>query len=190
MPVSPRALFLDRDGVINVDRGYVCSPEQFELVDGITDLCRHAVGLGYLLIVATNQAGIGRGYYTEADFLALTDWMCDAFRERGAPIAKVYYCPFHPEFGVGEYRRESDCRKPAPGMILHAARDFDLDLRRSVLVGDKESDIQAGVAAGVGCNVLYCPESGGVKSSTATLASQTATQLAEVVPLLNDSQGA
>jgi len=188
--VSPRALFLDRDGVINVDRGYVCSPEQFELVDGIIDLCRHAFRLGYLLVVATNQAGIGRGYYTEADFLALSDWMCDAFRERGAPIAKVYYCPFHPEFGVGEYRRESDCRKPAPGMILQAARDFDVDLRRSVLVGDKESDILAGIAAGVGCNVLYCPEIGGVKSFTTTLASHTATQLADVVRLLNDLQGA
>ena len=189
MPVSPRALFLDRDGVINVDRGYVCSPEQFELVDGITDLCRHAVSLGYLLIVATNQAGIGRGYYTEADFLALTDWMCDAFRERGAPIAKVYYCPFHPEFGVGEYRRESDCRKPAPGMILQAAREFDIDLRRSVLVGDKESDILAGVAAGVGCNVLYWPKSGRAQPSAATVASQTATHLADVVQLLGDSQG-
>jgi D-glycero-D-manno-heptose 1,7-bisphosphate phosphatase len=190
VPVSSRALFLDRDGVINVDRGYVCSPEQFQLVDGITDLCRHAVGLGYMLIVATNQAGIGRGYYTEAEFLALTDWMCDAFRERGAPISKVYYCPFHPEFGVGEYRRESACRKPAPGMILKAAREFDVDLPRSVLVGDKESDIKAGVAAGVGCNVLYCPQSVDMQPPAATLATSTATHMADVVRLLDDLQGA
>ena len=119
-------------------------PETFELVEGITDLCRHASGLGYLLIVATNQAGIGRGYYSEADFLALTDWMCHKLRELGAPIAKVYYCPHHPEFGVGDYRRESTFRKPGPGMILQAADEFGIDLKGSVLVGDKESDIMAG----------------------------------------------
>lgn len=189
MPVSSRALFLDRDGVINVDRGYVSTQEQFELVEGIVDLCRHAVGLGYLNIVITNQAGIGRGFYTEADFLALTEWMYAAFRERGSPIAKVYYCPFHPEFGVGEYRRESDCRKPAPGMILQAAREFDIDLRRSLLVGDKESDIMAGVAAGVGCNVLYCPTSDPWHPPAAKLASQTVAHLADVVRLLSESPG-
>jgi D-glycero-D-manno-heptose 1,7-bisphosphate phosphatase len=186
--VSARALFLDRDGVINVDRGYVSSRDDFELIDGITDLGRHAVGLGYLLIVATNQAGIGRGYYTEADFLALTDWMCSAFREQGAPIARVYYCPFHPEFGVGEYRRESDCRKPAPGMILRAAREFDIDLDRSVLVGDKESDIMAGITAGVGCNVIYSPVSNGSAPPAVTLASRTATHLTDVIQVLNELQ--
>lgn len=187
--MSRRALFLDRDGVINVDKGYVCRPEDFELIDGVIELCRHAVDQGHLLIVVTNQAGIGRGYYSEASFLAFTEWMCDGFRERGIPIARVYYCPFHPEFGMGKYKRESTDRKPAPGMILRAAKEFHLDLHRSVLVGDKEADVQAGLAAGVGCNVLYCPESESRNLSTATLASHTVTRLADVARLLSDSPG-
>ncbi len=101
----------------------------------------------------TNQAGIGRGYYTEADFRRLDEWMHERFRERGVAIARTYQCPFHPTEGIGEYRRESFDRKPNPGMILRAQLDFDLDLSRSVLVGDKESDIRAGRAAGVRYNV-------------------------------------
>ena len=185
--MSARALLLDRDGVINVDRGYVWTPEQFELIGGVSDLCRQATDLGYLIVVVTNQAGIGRGYYTEADFLALTDWMCATFLELGSPIAKVYYCPFHPEFGVGEYKRDSSCRKPAPGMILQAAQEFDLDLALSVLVGDKETDILAGVAAGVGCNVLYCPESASRTLLNSTAASHTVGHLADVARFLTDS---
>jgi len=149
------ALFLDRDGVINVDHNYVFRPAEFEFIDGIFELCRTAQGLGYLLIVITNQAGIGRGYYSEADFHLLTDWMCDAFAREDVTIDGVYFCPYHPEHGVGEYKIDSPCRKPAPGMLLQAAKELDIDLRRSVLIGDKESDIQAGMAAGVGLNLLY-----------------------------------
>lgn len=152
-----RALFLDRDGVINVDHGYVHTPEKFEFVDGIFELCRAARQFGYLLVVVTNQAGIGRGYYGEDDFHCLSGWMCEQFRMRGADIAKVYFCPDHPEHGIGRYRRESPMRKPNPGMILAAAADFDLDLASSLLVGDKISDIDAGRAAGVGCNLLFEP---------------------------------
>ena len=147
------ALFLDRDGVINVDRHYVWRIEDFEFLPGIFELCRVAIHGGLLPIVITNQAGIGRGYYTEADFRRLDDWMHERFRERGVIIARTYHCPYHPTEGIGEYRRESFDRKPNPGMILRAQADFDLDLDRSVLVGDKESDIQAGRAAGVGYNV-------------------------------------
>jgi D-glycero-D-manno-heptose 1,7-bisphosphate phosphatase len=152
-----RALFLDRDGVINVDRGYVYRPDEFEFVDGIFDLCLKASQLGYLIVVVTNQAGIGRGYYTEENFVEISDWMCAEFRARGVSIAKVYHCPFHPEHGVGMYRRNSADRKPGPGMILRAAHDLSVDLSRSILVGDRETDIEAGVAAGVGCNLLYRP---------------------------------
>ena len=106
-----RALFLDRDGVINIDHGYVCAQEKFEFVDGIFELGRCASQLGFLNIVVTNQAGIGRGYYSEEDFLALSDWMCGVLCERGAPIAKVYHCPFHSRHGVGVYKRESADRK-------------------------------------------------------------------------------
>ena len=152
------ALFLDRDGVININHGYVCRPEEFEFIDGIFELCRTAQGLRYLLIVITNQAGIGRGYYSEADFHLLTDWMRDVFAREGVTIDGVYFCPYHPEHGVGDYKIESPCRKPAPGMLLQAAKEFEIDLSRSILIGDKESDIQAGMAAGVGLNLLYSQE--------------------------------
>jgi D-glycero-D-manno-heptose 1,7-bisphosphate phosphatase len=178
------ALFLDRDGVINVDRGYVCTPARFEIVPGIIELCRTASDLGYLNIVVTNQAGIGRGYYSEADFLAFTQWMCATLLEQDVHIAKVYHSPFHPEFGQGAYKRDSDCRKPAPGMILQAAQDFGLDLQRSVLLGDKESDMRAGLAAGVGCNVLYSPDSAAGKLSNSPLGWQIVGNVADVSQLL------
>lgn len=149
-----RALFLDRDGVINVEKNYVFRIEDFEFVDGVFELCRIANELGLLIIVITNQAGIGRGYYTELDFQALTEWMVDKFSQEGVTISKVYYCPYHPTAGVGEYLRESFDRKPNPGMLLQAKDEFDLDMADSVLVGDKDSDIQAGIAAGVGANLL------------------------------------
>jgi D-glycero-D-manno-heptose 1,7-bisphosphate phosphatase len=155
-----RALFLDRDGVINVDHGYVSRPVDFQFIEGVFDLGRQAKSLDYRIFVITNQAGIGRGYYSEADFHALTGWMCGVFKAEGAEIDKVYFCPSHPEHGIGEYKIDSEFRKPNPGMILQAAREFDLDLTGSLLIGDKESDIQAGVAAGVGCNLLYVSESG------------------------------
>jgi D-glycero-D-manno-heptose 1,7-bisphosphate phosphatase len=154
-----RALFLDRDGVINIDHGYVSRWDNFEFVDGIFELCTRAKCLGYLILVVTNQAGIGRGLYSEQDFLELTKWMCGVFSDRGASIDKVYFCPYHAEHGIGIYKVDSPFRKPAPGMILEAANEFDIDLSQSVLVGDKDSDIQAGIAAGVGCNLLYRPSS-------------------------------
>jgi D-glycero-D-manno-heptose 1,7-bisphosphate phosphatase len=152
-----RALFLDRDGVINVDKGHVHRQDQFEFVDGIFDLCHKASALDYTIVVVTNQAGIGRVYYTEEAFVEISEWMCAEFRTRGVSIAKVYHCPFHPEYGVGTYRRDTVDRKPGPGMILRAAHDFDVDLASSILVGDRETDIEAGVAAGVGCNLLFRP---------------------------------
>lgn len=149
------ALFLDRDGVINIDHAYVYRPEEFEFIDGIFELCRAAQAMGYLLIVITNQAGIGRGYYTENDFHRLTEWMCGQFKHENITIDGVYFCPYHPEHGVGEFKIDSPLRKPAPGMLLQAAREHDIDFEKSVLIGDKESDIQAGEAAGVRLNILY-----------------------------------
>lgn len=157
--MTRRALFLDRDGVINVDHAYVFKKENFEFIDGIFPLCREAKRLGYLIFVITNQAGIGRGYYTKQEFIHLTEWMKSVFIAEGCEIAKVYYCPYHPEHGIGKYKRETDCRKPKPGMILRAAKEFGVDIEHSVLVGDKLSDIQAGFAAGVGCNLLFVPPS-------------------------------
>ena len=151
------ALFLDRDGVINIDHAYVHRKEDFDFVDGIFDLVRTARERGYLVFVITNQAGIGRGKYTEADFHALTEWMCAEFASRGAPIDKVYFCPYHAEHGIGHYKAESPFRKPNPGMILQAAQEFDVDLAASVLLGDMETDIQAGARAGVGSTLLFRP---------------------------------
>lgn len=145
-----RALFLDKDGVINVDHGYVCSPERTQFIDGIFELCRAATRHGYLNVVVTNQAGIARGYYTEQDFLAYMNWVRGKFRKHDAQLDAVYYCPHHPVHGLGEYLRDCVCRKPKPGMILDAARDLGIDLERSALVGDSESDIGAGRGAGIG----------------------------------------
>jgi len=145
-----KALFLDRDGVINTEKNYVWRIEDFEFLPGIFELCATARQLGFLLVVITNQAGIGRGYYTEADYQRLTDWMLETFRRRGIDIDRVYHCPYHPTAGIGEYRQESFDRKPNPGMLLKAQKDFDLDLTQCALIGDKDSDIEAGRAAGVG----------------------------------------
>ena len=144
-----KALFLDRDGVINVNHGYVHTPENTEWIAGIFDRVREAHAAGYRPIVVTNQAGIGRGYYDEPAFLAYSAWMHKRFAEQGAPLLATYWCPHHAEAGQGEYRVDCACRKPAPGMLLAAARTFDLDLPRSVLVGDKASDLEAGRAAGL-----------------------------------------
>ena len=147
---APRkALFLDRDGVINVDKGYVHTPAQTEWVDGIFELGQAATALGYVLVVVTNQAGIARGYYSEAEFARYSDWLRAQFAAQGLRIEAIYHCPHHPTAGVGELRRECECRKPKPGMLLQAARDLHLDLSRSALVGDQPWDLQAARDAGV-----------------------------------------
>ncbi len=151
------ALFLDRDGVINVDHAYVHRQEDFEFIDGIFELVRRARAASYRVFVVTNQAGIARGYYTEDDFHRLTAWMQGRFAAEGAAIDRVYFCPFHAEHGVGRYKLDSPLRKPRPGMILQATQEFGVDLARSLLVGDMVTDIQAGEAAGVGRNLLFRP---------------------------------
>ena len=128
----------------------MCTPERTDFINGIFDLCRAATTHGYLNIVVTNQAGIARGYYTERQFLDYMNWVRAAFRERNAQLDAVYYCPHHPEYGVGDYLSDCYCRKPKPGMILAAQEELKLDLAGSVLLGDKESDLEAGRVAGVG----------------------------------------
>jgi D-glycero-D-manno-heptose 1,7-bisphosphate phosphatase len=148
------AVFLDRDGVINKERGYVHLIEDFHFIDGVFEACREMSRAGYRLIIITNQAGIARGYYTEEVFQCLTNWMLNEFRQQDIDIDGVYYCPHHPVYGVGEYHRDCNCRKPSPGMIHLAAKEHSLDLGSSILVGDKATDIEAGRAAGLGCCVL------------------------------------
>jgi len=139
-----KALLLDRDGVINVDKGHVFRIEDFEFIPGIFDLCRKYRDEGYLIIVITNQARIAKGICTEDDFEKLTIWMVEQFRQNGIEIAKVYHCPHHPDF-----TGPCNCRKPEPGMILRAINDFDLDISACILIGDKESDLEAGRRAGI-----------------------------------------
>jgi D-glycero-D-manno-heptose 1,7-bisphosphate phosphatase len=148
------ALFLDRDGVVNRELGYVHRPEDFHFIDGVFAACRKMRQAGFRLFIITNQAGIARGYYSEADYNQLTQWMLNEFSKHGIEIDDVYYCPHHPVHGIGCYRRHCDCRKPAPGMIVRAAKEHSLDLQRSILVGDKATDIEAGRSAGVGHCVL------------------------------------
>ena len=149
------ALFLDRDGVINVDYGYVHKKENFDFIEGIFELVKAAQTAGYLSVVVTNQAGIGRGFYNDTDFNILTNWMKEKFEERGARIDAVYYCPYHPDKGIGIYRRKSSWRKPAPGMLLAAANDHNIDLKKSILIGNSLTDIQAAQVAGIKNNFLF-----------------------------------
>ena len=144
-----KALFLDRDGIINVEKNFVYKIEDFEFVEGIFDLVTCANQAGYLVIVVTNQAGIARGYYTEADFLALMEWVKAQFSARGARIDQVYFCPYHSEFGIGEYRQKSKNRKPEPGMFFDAALELNIDLTQSIMVGDRPSDMQAALSAAI-----------------------------------------
>lgn len=147
--MSQRALFLDRDGVVNEEVGYLHRTDEVRFVDGIFSLCRTAAGLNYRLIVVTNQAGIARGYYSEADFDALMEFMRAELHAEGVELDAVYYCPFHPEHGVGKYKQEHEDRKPGTGMLRRGAREFGVDLSESVMVGDRCSDVGAANAAGL-----------------------------------------
>ena len=141
--------------MINKNHGYVYTKENFDFLDGIFELCRKAQLEGYKIFIVTNQSGIGRGYYSVEDFMALTYWVCDQFNDRGITIVKVYFSPYHVDAVIPEYKGDHFSRKPNPGMILQAKKEFDLDLDSSILVGDKTSDIDAGIAAGVGLRIQY-----------------------------------
>ena len=132
--MKQKALFLDRDGIINVDHGYIYKIEDFEFVDGIFDLVKLFSDAEYLIFVVTNQSGIGRGYYNEEDFTTLSNWMVEEFKKKNITIEKVYYCPHSPE-------DKCLCRKPQTGMIEQALKDYPIDLPNSWLIGDKQSDI-------------------------------------------------
>lgn len=144
-----RTLFLDRDGVINIDHHYVGTRDRFEWVPGAREAIAHATDSGWHVFIVTNQSGIARGRYTEADLLDLHAWLCDEVRSSGGTIDDVRYCPFHPDASVAAYRALSSWRKPAPGMLLDLIRAWELDPGRCLMIGDQETDMQAARAAGV-----------------------------------------
>lgn len=148
-----KALFLDRDGVINIDKGYVHRVEDCEFVPGIFDICRLAKQKGFLLIVATNQSGIARGYFTEENFLQLMDYIRQQFTLQHCPLDDIFYCPYH-EKGMPPWQFASPDRKPAPGMLLKAIEKHRLDPEACILLGDKETDLLAGRNAGIQVNIL------------------------------------
>jgi len=145
-----RAVFLDRDGTINVEKEYLHRPEEFEFIPGVPEAIRLLRTAGFRVIVVTNQSGVARGYYDEQAVEALHRHLDGELARYDTGVDAYYFCPHHPVEGVGEYRTACDCRKPLPGMLIQAARDFGLDLGRSYIVGDKLADVEAGLAAGCG----------------------------------------
>jgi D-glycero-D-manno-heptose 1,7-bisphosphate phosphatase len=143
------AAFLDRDGVLNRDSGYVHTPDQFEWIPGAREAVKHLNEAGYFTFVVTNQAGVAHGYYDEASIHRLHEWMNAELRQAGARIDAFFHCPYHPEGKVEAYRRQSADRKPSPGMLLRARAEWPVDWSRSFLIGDRESDIAAAAAAGI-----------------------------------------
>lgn len=150
-----KCLFLDRDGVINFDNGYTYKVEDLEFITGIFDLCKLALSMNYIIIIITNQAGIGKGYYKETDFWEFMKKIDTEFKKNDILITKVYFCPYHVESVIKNYKINSFYRKPNPGMILKAQQDFKIDLKNSVLIGDNKTDIIAGENAGIKTNILF-----------------------------------
>ena len=142
-----KVIFLDRDGVINQEVGYLYKRKDFKFIDGIFEACKNFQSLGYKLLVVTNQSGIARGYYEEEDFHMLTKWMLVQFDNQNIDILDVFFCPHGP-------KSTCKCRKPQPGMLLEARDKYGINMENSWVIGDKEADIKAANAAGVNNTIL------------------------------------
>ncbi len=144
-----KAVFFDRDGVLNFDFGYVHKKEDFKWISEAKDVVKFCNDSGWLVFIVTNQAGIARGHYSETEFMNLMEWVSDELAEHGAHIDKVYYCPHHPTAGLGKLKKKCGCRKPEPGMIEQALSEWPVDKASSILIGDKKSDVDAANASGI-----------------------------------------
>jgi len=141
--------FLDRDGILNMDTGYVHDTETAAIVDGAIEAVKLLNGSGFLVIVVSNQSGVARGYFNEASVIAFNEWLTLYFKEGGAIIDAFYFCPHHPEHGSAKYKIDCECRKPNPGMLRQACSDLNGDMTSSFLIGDRQSDMAAAAAADV-----------------------------------------
>ncbi|MGB9098769.1 D-glycero-beta-D-manno-heptose 1,7-bisphosphate 7-phosphatase [Erwinia sp.] len=148
------AIFLDRDGTMNEDHGYVHEIDNFQFIEGAIEAMHELKKMGFALVMVTNQSGIARGIFTEDTFMQLTEWMDWSLADREVDLDGIYFCPHHPEAVIEEYRQQCDCRKPEPGMLLSAQKELNIDMAASYMVGDKIDDMLAGKAAGVGIKVL------------------------------------
>lgn len=149
--IKQKAVFLDRDGTINIEKEYLYRPDDLEFISGVPEAIAQLNQAGFLVIVITNQSGVARGYFSVNDVNRLHQFMQQQLAAEGAHIDAFYLCPHHPDKGLSDYRFNCDCRKGKPGLILTAAAELDIDLDRSYMVGDKISDIEAGMAAGCRC---------------------------------------
>jgi D-glycero-D-manno-heptose 1,7-bisphosphate phosphatase len=145
MPI--KAIFLDRDGIINKDINYLHKIDECEFIDGIFDSCLFLINLGYKIIIITNQSGIARGYFTEKDFQKLNHWMLNQFKEKNIKILDVFHCPHGPDSSCF-------CRKPKPGMLLEAKSKYKINMKKSWMIGDSDTDILAANSAGIGNTIL------------------------------------
>ena len=145
MPV--KTVFLDRDGVINKEVGYLHKIQDFEFINGVFEACLYFQSLNYQIIVVTNQSGIGRGYYDEDDFHIINNWMLEQFKNKRIEILDVFFCPHDPESNC-------DCRKPKPGMLNQANEKHNIDMEKSWMIGDKEADVAAANSAGIKNTIL------------------------------------
>ena len=142
-----KAVFLDRDGVINLDKEYIYRIEDFEFIDGVFESCLEFVKLGYLIFIVTNQSGISRGYFSESQFKENSHWTLKEFKKRGIQITEIFYCPH------GD-KSKCYCRKPKPGLFINAKKKHNIDLKHSWMIGDKETDIKAANNAGINNTIL------------------------------------
>ncbi len=181
LPLTPhrktaqRAVFLDRDGTINVEKDYLYKVEDFEFIAGAPEAIRALKNAGFLVIVVTNQSGVARGYYELDDVACLHEHIQAELAKHNIAIDAFYVCPHHPEKGLGEYLRSCNCRKGAPGMLLQAAAEYNVDLSHSYMVGDKIADIEA--ADNAGCKPIMVKTGYGQRDCD---------KLAEGVPLCDD----
>jgi D-glycero-D-manno-heptose 1,7-bisphosphate phosphatase len=183
-----RAVFLDRDGTLNHDVGYTHKIEDLRLLDGVVEGLQLISEMGFSLIVTTNQAGIARGYFTEQQMHDFNRHLLEIFRFYSIIIDGIYFCPYHATAGIGSYKRESNWRKPQPGMILQAAKDRQIDLSRSYAIGDKKSDILAGQAAGCTSILVLTGLAGTDQVEATALPDYVASDLLEAAKIIKDTE--